>query len=64
MSDITLEGIKALRDTISATVHDVLYYMSPAYCQQIVHSVRAHPYRSIDAGVIKDLVACVTRAAR
>ena len=41
MSDITLEGIKALRDTISATVHDVLYYMSPAYCQQIVHSVRS-----------------------
>eukprot|EP00850_Spirogloea_muscicola_P001411 SM000005S17208 [mRNA] locus=s5:845442:851065:+ [translate_table: standard] len=37
--DITLEGLKALRKTISATVHDVLYYMSPAYCQFIIDSV-------------------------
>jgi len=24
---------------ITATVHDVLYYMSPAYCQDIIDSV-------------------------
>ncbi|CAI7795361.1 unnamed protein product, partial [Closterium sp. NIES-53] len=36
---ITLEGVRALRDAVSATVHDVLYYMSPAYCQTIIHSL-------------------------
>lgn len=36
---ITLEGVRALRVMLSATVHDVLYYMSPIYCQDIIDSV-------------------------
>ncbi|KAH9322318.1 hypothetical protein KI387_016957, partial [Taxus chinensis] len=36
---ITLEGVRSLRTTLSATVHDVLYYMSPIYCQDIIDSV-------------------------
>lgn len=36
---ITLEGVRALRTMLSATVHDVLYYMSPIYCQDIIDSV-------------------------
>ncbi|KAM0947252.1 putative DDHD domain, alpha/Beta hydrolase [Dioscorea sansibarensis] len=36
---ITLDGVRGLRMTLSATVHDVLYYMSPIYCQAIVDSV-------------------------
>ncbi|KAJ3681428.1 hypothetical protein LUZ60_015917 [Juncus effusus] len=36
---ITLDGVRGLRVTLSATVHDVLYYMSPIYCQQIIDSV-------------------------
>ncbi|XP_057864331.2 phospholipase SGR2 isoform X3 [Cryptomeria japonica] len=36
---ITLEGVRGLRTTLSATVHDVLYYMSPIYCQDIIDSV-------------------------
>ncbi|KAF3446704.1 hypothetical protein FNV43_RR11884 [Rhamnella rubrinervis] len=35
----TLDGVKGLRVTLSATVHDVLYYMSPIYCQDIINSV-------------------------
>ncbi|KAI7750810.1 hypothetical protein M8C21_019716, partial [Ambrosia artemisiifolia] len=34
----TLPGVRALRVTLSATVHDVLYYMSPIYCQDIIDS--------------------------
>ncbi|XP_020088606.1 phospholipase SGR2 isoform X1 [Ananas comosus] len=36
---ITLDGVRGLRVTLSATVHDVLYYMSPIYCQHIIDSV-------------------------
>ncbi|XP_043810409.1 phospholipase SGR2 isoform X3 [Manihot esculenta] len=36
---ITLEGVRGLRIMLSATVHDVLYYMSPIYCQDIINSV-------------------------
>ncbi|KAJ4916987.1 Phospholipase SGR2 [Raphanus sativus] len=35
----TLEGVRRLREMLSATVHDVLYYMSPIYCQAIIDSV-------------------------
>eukprot|EP00249_Psilotum_nudum_P015735 c25495_g1_i1 orf=251-3232(+) len=35
----TLEGVRALRIMLSATVHDILYYMSPVYCQDIINSV-------------------------
>lgn len=35
----TLPGVRGLRVTLSATVHDVLYYMSPIYCQDIINSV-------------------------
>ncbi|KAL2454456.1 Phospholipase SGR2 [Abeliophyllum distichum] len=36
---ITLDGVRGLRTALSATVHDVLYYMSPIYCQDIIDSV-------------------------
>nr|XP_009625727.1 phospholipase SGR2 isoform X1 [Nicotiana tomentosiformis]XP_009625729.1 phospholipase SGR2 isoform X1 [Nicotiana tomentosiformis]XP_018633305.1 phospholipase SGR2 isoform X1 [Nicotiana tomentosiformis]XP_033517288.1 phospholipase SGR2 isoform X1 [Nicotiana tomentosiformis]XP_033517289.1 phospholipase SGR2 isoform X1 [Nicotiana tomentosiformis] len=36
---ITLDGVRGLREVLSATVHDVLYYMSPIYCQAIIDSV-------------------------
>lgn len=36
---VTLDGVRGLRVTLSATVHDVLYYMSPIHCQDIVDSV-------------------------
>ncbi|KAI0493491.1 hypothetical protein KFK09_023609 [Dendrobium nobile] len=36
---ITLDGVRGLRVTLSATAHDVLYYMSPIYCQYIIDSV-------------------------
>ncbi|GAB2219642.1 hypothetical protein Droror1_Dr00007279 [Drosera rotundifolia] len=36
---ITLDGLRGFRTTLSATVHDVLYYMSPIYCQDIIDSV-------------------------
>ncbi|ONK73155.1 uncharacterized protein A4U43_C04F27840 [Asparagus officinalis] len=36
---ITLDGVRGLRVTLSATVHDVLYYMSPMHCQDIIDSV-------------------------
>ncbi|KAF6167109.1 hypothetical protein GIB67_041364 [Kingdonia uniflora] len=36
---ITLNGVRGLRVMLSATVHDVLYYMSPIYCQEIINSV-------------------------
>ncbi|KAG9129035.1 hypothetical protein Leryth_016859 [Lithospermum erythrorhizon] len=36
---ITLDGVRGLRVMLSATVHDVLYYMSPIYCQTIIDSV-------------------------
>ncbi|KAL2609785.1 hypothetical protein R1flu_028358 [Riccia fluitans] len=39
VDDCTLEGVRALRTMLSATVHDVLYYMSPVYCQDIIDSV-------------------------
>jgi len=35
----TLDGVRGLRVTLGATVHDVLYYMSPIYCQEIIDSV-------------------------
>ncbi|MCD7466831.1 hypothetical protein HAX54_003865 [Datura stramonium] len=35
----TLDGVRGLREVLSATVHDVLYYMSPIYCQAIIDSV-------------------------
>ncbi|XP_060196075.1 phospholipase SGR2 isoform X1 [Lycium barbarum] len=35
----TLDGVRGLREVLSATVHDVLYYMSPIYCQTIIDSV-------------------------
>ncbi|KAG2315030.1 hypothetical protein Bca52824_018152 [Brassica carinata] len=35
----TLDGVRRLREMLSATVHDVLYYMSPIYCQAIIDSV-------------------------
>ncbi|KAI9200153.1 hypothetical protein LWI28_003443 [Acer negundo] len=35
----TLDGVRGLRVMLSATVHDVLYYMSPIYCQDIINSV-------------------------
>ncbi|KAK4256407.1 hypothetical protein QN277_009277 [Acacia crassicarpa] len=36
---ITLDGVRGLRVMLSATAHDVLYYMSPIYCQNIIDSV-------------------------
>ncbi|OIV93581.1 hypothetical protein TanjilG_04813 [Lupinus angustifolius] len=36
---ITLDGVRGVRVMLSATVHDVLYYMSPIYCQDIIDSV-------------------------
>lgn len=36
---ITLDGVRGLRTVLSATVHDVLYYMSPIHCQDIIDSV-------------------------
>ncbi|XP_042459090.1 phospholipase SGR2-like [Zingiber officinale] len=39
VENITLDGVRGLRMTLSATVHDVLYYMSPIYCQDIIDSV-------------------------
>ncbi|XP_024522407.1 phospholipase SGR2 [Selaginella moellendorffii] len=39
VENCTLEGVRALRTMIGATVHDVLYYMSPIYCQDIIDSV-------------------------
>lgn len=39
VDNITLDGVRGLRVTLSATVHDVLYYMSPIYCQDIIDSV-------------------------
>lgn len=39
MEQVTLDGVRALRTMITATVHDVLYYMSPVYCQDIIDSV-------------------------
>ncbi|KAL0854612.1 hypothetical protein Bca101_059764 [Brassica carinata] len=35
----TLDGVRRLREILSATVHDVLYYMSPIYCQAIIDSI-------------------------
>ncbi|KAL8531348.1 hypothetical protein ACS0TY_008101 [Phlomoides rotata] len=39
VENITLDGVRGLRTMLSATVHDVLYYMSPIYCQEIIDSV-------------------------
>ncbi|EOY17115.1 Shoot gravitropism 2 isoform 3 [Theobroma cacao] len=39
VENITLDGVRGLRVMLSATVHDVLYYMSPIYCQSIIDSV-------------------------
>ncbi|XVF63425.1 hypothetical protein PTKIN_Ptkin09bG0086100 [Pterospermum kingtungense] len=36
---ITLDGVRGFRVMLSATAHDVLYYMSPIYCQSIIDSV-------------------------
>ncbi|CAN0928025.1 Phospholipase SGR2 [Linum grandiflorum] len=36
---ITLDGVRGLRIMLGATAHDVLYYMSPIYCQDIINSV-------------------------
>ena len=38
---ITLDGVRGSHVTLSATVHDVLYYMSPIYCQDIINSVHS-----------------------
>ena len=38
---ITLDGVRGSRVTLSATVHDVLYYMSPIYYQDIINSVHS-----------------------
>ena len=40
---ITLDGVRGLRVMLGATAHDVLYYMSPIYCQDIINSVLVHP---------------------
>lgn len=39
VDNITLDGVRGLRVMLSATAHDVLYYMSPIYCQSIIDSV-------------------------
>ncbi|CAN0887995.1 Phospholipase SGR2 [Linum grandiflorum] len=36
---ITLDGVRGLRVMLGATAHDILYYMSPIYCQDIINSV-------------------------
>lgn len=36
---LTLDGVRGLRVMLSATAHDILYYMSPIYCQAIIDSV-------------------------
>lgn len=49
VENITLDGVRGLRTMLSATVHDVLYYMSPIYCQEIIDSVTIYdffPYTS------------------
>ena len=38
---ITLDGVWGSRVTLSATVPDVLYYMSPIYRQDIINSVHS-----------------------
>lgn len=35
----TLDGVRGLRVMLGATTHDILYYMSPIYCQDIIDSV-------------------------
>lgn len=42
---ITLDGVKGLRVMLGATAHDVLYYMSPIYCQDIINSVVHNLFR-------------------
>ncbi|KAL5704134.1 Phospholipase sgr2 [Ranunculus cassubicifolius] len=39
VDDITLKGVRGLRVMLGATAHDILYYMSPIYCQEIINSV-------------------------
>ncbi|KAF9608531.1 hypothetical protein IFM89_009897 [Coptis chinensis] len=39
VENITLDGVRGLRVMLSATAHDILYYMSPIYCQEIINSV-------------------------
>eukprot|EP00899_Mesostigma_viride_P012776 jgi/Mesvir1/2149/Mv16668-RA.1 len=39
LENITLEGVRSLRELLNATVVDVLYYMSPRHCQEIANSV-------------------------
>lgn len=41
VEDITLDGIRALREGVSATVHDVLFYTSPIFRQDIILSLTA-----------------------
>ncbi|CAL5434566.1 unnamed protein product [Camellia sinensis] len=36
---LTLDGVRGLRVMLSATAHDILYYMSPIYCQDIINSL-------------------------
>lgn len=43
VEQITLDGVRGLRVMLSATVHDVLYYMSPVYCQDIINAVWVIP---------------------
>ncbi|PIA60315.1 hypothetical protein AQUCO_00300073v1 [Aquilegia coerulea] len=39
VDNITLNGVRGLRVMLSATALDILYYMSPIYCQEIINSV-------------------------
>jgi hypothetical protein len=51
MEQVTLDGVRALRTMITATVHDVLYYMSPVYCQDIIDSVPSCTPNSLSIAV-------------
>eukprot|EP00899_Mesostigma_viride_P012810 jgi/Mesvir1/2152/Mv16669-RA.2 len=41
LEDITPDELKVVRQLVNATVMDVLYYMSPRHCQDIINSVAA-----------------------
>jgi len=66
---ITLDGVRGLRVTLSATVHDVLYYMSPIYCQDIIDSVCFLIFLSVRTAlnlhlIIPKMIAQARRIAR
>lgn len=56
---ITLDGVRGLRTMLSATVHDVLYYMSPIYCQDIIDSVPPNSLLSYHASAVLLLNKCL-----